>query len=326
MSVMHAIVHRRFGSPDVLQMDKVDRPTADDDHVLIRVHAASVNPLDWHLMTGTPYVTRLQAGMRRPKQLIAGTDVAGTVEAVGRNVTAFAPGDEVFGGAAGSFAEYACARATAIVAKPASLSFEQAAAVPVAALTALQALRDKGNLQPGQHVLINGAAGGVGTFAVQIAKALGAEVTGVCSAANVDMVRSIGADHVVDYTAADFASSGQRYDIMLDNVGNRSFADCRRVLSTRGVYVIVGGPKKGRVLGPLTRMLKAMAVFSLARQKAAPLMAQLNRPDDLRLLSDLLASGAVTPVIDRTFPLAETADAVRHIEGGHARGKIVITF
>ena len=324
MSLMQAIVRHAYGTPDILELEKVDQPTVGEDGVLIRVRAASVNPFDWHSLNGKPFIVRLAFGVPRPRRTTLGVDVAGMVEAVGRNVTQFRPGDEVFGVAAGSFAEYACARENAIVAKPKQVTFEQAAAVPVAGLTALQALRDAGNLRAGQRVLINGAAGGVGTFAVQIAKAWGAEVTGVCSTANVEMVRSIGADQVVDYTREDFARSGQRYNVLLDNVGNHSLSDCRRVLRPRGVYVMVGGPKTGPLLGIMFRMLGAMVVFRAAGKKAAPAMARRNK-SDLQALGELMATGKITPVIDRTYPLTEAREAVRHLGRGHARGKIVIT-
>ena len=238
---MKAIVCHRYGSPDVLQLQDVDRPVVKDDGVLVRIHSASVNPLDWHTLTGKPYLLRM-TGLRKPKRAIQGVDAAGRVEAVGRNVTLFQPGDEVFGASSGAFAEYVCVSEDRIVLKPANLTFEQAAAVPVAAFTALQSLRDKGQIRPGHKVLINGASGGVGTFAVQIAKSFGAEVTGVCSAGNVDMVRSIGADQVIDYNQEDFTQRGQRYDLMLDTVGNRSLSECRRALSSEGVYVSVGAP------------------------------------------------------------------------------------
>ena len=318
------MVRHTYGTPDILALENVDPPTVGEDGVLIRVRAASVNPFDWHSLSGKPFLVRLAFGVPRPRRTTLGVDVAGTVEAVGRDVTQFRPGDEVFGVAPGSLAEYACARENSIVAKPKQVTFEQAAAVPIAGLTALQALRDTGKLQAGQRVLINGAAGGVGTFAVQIAKALGAEVTGVCSTANVERVRSIGADHVVDYTRDDFARSGRRYDVLLDNVGNRSLSDCRRVLHPRGVYVMVGGPKTGPLLGIMFRMLGAMVVFRAAGRKAAPAMARRNK-SDLQTLSDLLAEGKITPVIDRTYPLTDTRDAFRHLGRGHARGKIVIT-
>lgn len=323
MSSMRAIVRHDYGTPDVLELEQVEQPTIGDDGVLIRVHAASVNPLDWHGLTGTPHLIRFFAGMPKPKSTILGADVAGTVEAVGRNVTQFHPGDEVFGCAAGSLAEYVRALENAIVAKPKQVTFEQAAATPVAGLTALQALRDTGRLQAGQRALINGASGGVGTFAVQIAKALGADVTGVCSTANVELVRSIGADHVVDYTHEDFARSGQRYDVMIDNVGNRSLSDCRRVLHPHGVYVAVSGPKQG--LGPiLIRMLGIVAVFMVASQKGSPFLAR-RKQGDLQALGELIATGKITPVIDRIYPLTGAREAFRHLGSGHARGKIVIT-
>jgi NADPH:quinone reductase-like Zn-dependent oxidoreductase len=325
MSLMRAIVCHAYGTPDVLELENVEAPAIDDDRVLIRVHAASVNPLDWHHLTGTPYLARLAFGARRPNRPILGVDVAGTVEAVGRSITQFRPGDEVFGLVEGSLAEYASAREDLIVAKPKQVSFAQAAATPVAGLTALQGLRDKGNLQAGQQVLINGAAGGVGTFAVQIAKTFGANVTGVCSTANVDLVRSIGADHVVDYNRQDFARSDQRDHVLLDNVGNRSLSDCRRVLRAHGVYVMVSGPKSGLMLGFITRMLGVMVVFRAAGQKGALMLTRPNKPD-LSALSELLATGKVTPAIDRTYDLTDTREAFRHLERWHSRGKIVVTI
>jgi NADPH:quinone reductase-like Zn-dependent oxidoreductase len=324
MATMKALVQDVYG-PDVLELREIDVPTCDDDRVLVRVAAASVNPVDWHAMTGLPLITRPQEGLRRPKHRVRGVDVAGTIIAIGRDVTTFRVGDEVFGTARGSFAEFACAGPAFIVTKPESISFEHAAAIPVAALTALQALRDKGRLQRGQRVLINGAAGGVGTFAVQIAKALGAQVTAVCSAGNVEMVRSLGADEVIDYTTADFVMGGRRFDVMVDNVGNRSLAECRRVLERKGIYVVVGGPKKGRILGPARRMLSAVVTFPFTRQKAAPFVAKIN-PADLIVMAELVTSGQVTPVIERTYSLAEGADAMRYLGGGHAKGKLVITM
>src|SRR6266849_2973587 len=258
--LMKAIVHCEYGSPDVLKLEDIEKPTPGDDQVLVRVRAASVNPLDWHYIRGTPYFMRLGAGLRKPKVTRLGVDFAGTVEAVGRSVKRFQPGDEVFGGRTGAFAEYVSVREDrAVVLKPANLTFEQAASVPIAAITALQGLRDKGKVQPGQKVLINGASGGVGTFAVQIAKSFGAEVTGVCSTRNVDMVRSIGADHVVDYTQEDFTRSGRQYDLMVDCIGNRSLSACMSVLTPKGTYVVVGGPD-GRWIGPLAPMLKVLAL------------------------------------------------------------------
>lgn len=322
---MQAIVHETYGGPEVLELRAIDTPTPDDDRVLVRVHAASVNAYDWHMLTGLPYIGRLGEGLRRPKTQTPGVDVAGTVEAVGRNVTQFQPGDEVFGAANGSFAEYACARQENIVTKPKDITFELAAAIPMAGTTALQALRDKGRLQEGQHVLINGAAGGVGTFAVQIAKALGAEVTGVCSTANVDTVRSIGADHVIDYTVGDFASEPRQYDVMIDNAGSRSLSDCRRALTRNGIYVIVGGPKKGRVLGPARGMLKAVLTFPFVSQKAAPMIAKYKQ-DDLRFLGELVTAGKVTPVIEQSYQLSEVPEAIRRIGTGHAKGKLVVAI
>jgi NADPH:quinone reductase-like Zn-dependent oxidoreductase len=321
---MRAITAERFGGPEVLELRDVDRPEIGDDDVLVRVHAASVNPLDWHYMTGLPYLTRLSAGLRRPRRGIPGVDVAGRVEAVGRSVTRFRPGDDVFGWGRGAFAEYLGAPADHFVMLPTGTSFAEAAAVPIAGLTALQALRDKGAVRSGHKVLINGASGGVGTFAVQISRSIGAEVTGVCSTGNVELVRSLGAAHVVDYTRDDFAASEDRYDVMIDNVGNRSLATCRRALAPGGVYVLVGGPKTGRWFGPLTRLVRALFVFRFTSRNVAPLLARETN-EDLRVLRDLLESGAVTSVVGRTYDLADTADALRHLQTGHARGKIIIT-
>ncbi|MEA2692837.1 MAG: hypothetical protein QOJ16_2224 [Acidobacteriota bacterium] len=304
---------------------EVAKPTPKDDEVLIRIRAASVNPRDWHYMRGTPYLVRTQAGLRKPKVTRLGADVAGQVETVGKNVTQFQPGDEVFGVCAGAFAEYACAPEGALVRKPANVTFEQAAAVPVAAFTALQGLRDKGRIQRGQKVLINGASGGVGTFAVQIAKAFEAEVTGVCSTRNIDMVRSIGADHVMDYTREDFTKSGQRYDLIFDVVGNHSLSDRRRALTAEGTLVLVGGPDEGRWLGPLTGILKAVVLSRLGSQKLLPVMAHASK-DDLIVMQELLEGGKVTPVIDRIYPLRDVPEAVLYLEEGHARGKVVITM
>jgi NADPH:quinone reductase-like Zn-dependent oxidoreductase len=321
---MRAIVIESYGSPDVLELREVARPVVGDDDVLVRVHAAGVNPADWHYMTGTPYLVRVGGGgFRRPKREIAGLDMAGRVEAVGRNVTKFEPGDEVFGENSRAYAEYAIAAENRCVRKPANVTFEQAAAVPIAGLTALQGLRDKGQIQPGQKVLINGASGGVGTFAVQIAEAFGAEVTAVCSTRNVEMVKSIGADHVIDYNKQDFTQTDQRYDLILDAVGNRSLHDCRRVLAPEGIYVGVGGPKNSFKL--LGRML-GMAVISLVRSQKMVSMLARQTPEDLLVLHDLLESGAVTPVIDRTYELGEAAAALRYQGEGHGQGKIVITI
>ncbi len=322
---MKAAVRDRYGSPDVVELREIDRPVADDDDVLVRVRAASVNPADWYGVTGTPYVGRAQMGLRRPKEQRLGVDFAGTVEAVGKDVTQFRPGDEVFGGKTGAFAEYVCVREErAVVPKPADVTFEQAAAVGVAGLTALQGLRDKGQIQPGQQVLINGASGGVGTFAVQIAKALGAEVTGVCSTRNVELVRSIGADHVVDYTREDFTRSDRRYDLLLDVAGSRSWSECRRVLNPQATLVMVGAPKGTRLLGPLSHIAALKLAAVRGDQKAVFFVAQFNKPD-LEVLRDLLETGAVTPVIDRRYALSEIADAFRYLGEGHAQGKIVVT-
>jgi NADPH:quinone reductase-like Zn-dependent oxidoreductase len=320
---MRAIVYKSYGSPDVLQCQEVEKPIAGDDQVLVKVRAASVNPLDWHYMRGTPYLVRMGTGLRRPKDARLGVDVAGQVETVGRNVTQFRPGDEVFGVARGAFAEYVSASETKLALKPANLTFERAAAVPIAAFTALQGLRDKGRIQPGQKILINGAAGGVGTFAVQIAKAFGAEVTGVCSTRNVEMVRSIGADHVIDYTRGDFTRSGPSYDLILDSVGNHSLSDLRRVLTPEGTLVLVGGPDKGRWLGPLADVLEAVVLSRFVSQKILPFLAHSSK-DDLIVMKELLETGKVTPVIDRSYSLRDVPDAIRYLEEGHARGKVVI--
>jgi NADPH:quinone reductase-like Zn-dependent oxidoreductase len=322
--LMKAVIYCDYGSPDVLKVEDIARPVPNDDQVLIRVRAASVNPLEWHYMRGTPYVGRLMGmGLRKPKVTRLGVDVAGQVEAVGRNVTQFKPGDEVFGSARGALAEYACSSERGLVMKPANVTFEQAASVPVAAVTALQGLRDKGKLQPGQKVLINGASGGVGTFAVQIAKAMGAEVTGVCSTRNVALVRSLGADHVIDYTKEDFTKAGQRYDLVLDMVGSHSLLTTRRVLKPKGRYVMVGGPK-GRWIAPLDRALAAKVLSWFVSQDIGMMMANLNKKD-LNALRDLMEAGKVKPAVDRTYPLSQVSEAIRYLETGHARGKVVIT-
>ncbi len=320
---MKAIVCPRYGSPTVLELEEIDPPVPEDDQVLVRVHGASVNPIDWHRMRGQPYIMRIGDGRRGPKNPGLGSDLAGTVEAVGGNVTLSRPGDEVFGMSQRTLAEYVCVSEAGLAPKPANLTFAQAAAVPVAAITALQGLRDKGRIQPGQKVLINGAAGGVGTFAVQIAKSFEAEVTGVCSTRNVDLVRSLGADHVVDYTQADFARGGQRYDLIIDAVGNRSFRAFRRALTTKGTLVFVGGGG-GRLPGPLSRPLRALAMSPFVGQRVVFFMANRNR-DDLLLVKELIEAGTVTPVIDRSHPLSEVPEAIRYLEQGHAQGKVVIT-
>jgi NADPH:quinone reductase-like Zn-dependent oxidoreductase len=323
---MKAAVHRCYGSPDVITMEEVAKPVPADNEVLVKVHAASVNPLDWRSLRGEPYVMRLDDGFGSPTYVQLGVDFAGTVEAVGKEVTRFRPGDEVFGGKRGSLAEYVSVSSDRIImAKPSNLTFEQAAAVPIAAITALQALRDRGRIRAGQKVLINGASGGVGTFAVQIAKAFDAEVTGVCSTRNVEMVRSLGADHIVDYTREDFTRSAQRYDLIVDNVGNRSVLEYRRVMLPDGVLVIVGATDKGPWIGVFKQAIQAMALSPFLSQEAGLMIAQLNQPD-LRLLAGLLQSGKVRPVIDRRYSSHEIREAVRYLEGGHARGKVVVTF
>jgi len=322
---MKAILYHNYGSPDVLKFEDVEKPTAGDNEVLIKVRAASVNPYDWHFMRGLPYVVRIIAGLRKPKVPRLGADVAGQVEAVGRNVTQFKPGDEVFGSCTGAFAEYACTSEAKIAIKPAKVTFEQAASVPIAAFTALQALRDKGRIQPGQKVLINGAAGGVGTFGVQIAKSFGAHVAGVCSTRNLDLVRSIGADTAIDYTKEDFTRSGQRYDIILDAVGNHSLAACRRVLNPKGILIMAGG-KAGRwMIGALTRGMRAQVLSWSLSQSFVGILAKSNK-EDLTIMGDLIATGRVTPVIDRRYSLSEVPEAIRYLEEGHARGKVVIAI
>ncbi len=321
---MKAIVYHHYGSADVLTCEEIEKPAASDDEVLIKVRAASVNPLDWHFMRGTPHIVRIMSGLRKPKVTRLGVDVAGQVEAVGRNVTQFKPGDEVFGACRGAFAEYVCTTGSALVMKPDNMTFEQAASVQVAALTALQGLRDKGRIQPGQKVLINGAAGGVGTFAVQIAKSFGAEVTGVCSTRNMDMVRSIGADHVIDYTQEDFTKTGQRYDLFFDCFANRSLSACGRVLNPKGIYVGVGGPV-GSTIGILAGWVTALVLSRFASRKFVTFMARSNK-EDLAILRELMAAGKVTPVIDRRYRLCEVPEAIRYLEEGHARGKVIITL
>ena len=318
---MKAITQDSYGSHDVLRLEDVDEPAIGDDEILVRVHAASIHLGDWILMTGSPFIMRLATGLRRPKNRVPGTDVAGTVEAVGNQVTDLRPGDQVFGWAEGAFAEHARAGANQLVRKPSNLTFEQAAAVGVSASTALQLLRDNGNVKPGQKVLINGAAGGVGTFAVQIAKSLGAEVTGVTSTKNVELVRSIGADHVIDYTREDFTRGAERYDLILDNVGNHSMARTRRALTSTGTLISNGG---GHANGKLGRTIRAMLVSMFVRQQAGPSVKTQNH-DDLVALKALVEAGAVTPVVDRSYPLPETPKAIEHVAAGHARGTVVIS-
>ena len=328
---MRAIVQDRYGSPaDALELKDIPEPGVKDDEVLVRVRAASVNPADWHFLRGHPYVARFDIGLRKPKHSVLGCDLAGRVETVGRNVRTTQPGDEVFaspfGHGFGAFAE-SCVLASEdlLELKPSNLTLEQAAAVPLAGTTALQALRDHGRVEPRQKVLIIGASGGVGTFAVQIAKALDAEVTGVCSTRNVDMVRSLGADHVIDYTRDDFIEGGQRYDLVFQVAGIRSPADCRRALTPKGTLVAISGESDGHWIGPLGRAIKAIALFRFASQRLAIFTVE-PKQDDLRYLKDLIEAGEVTPMIDRTYPLTEAAEAIGYLEEGHARGKVVLTL
>jgi NADPH:quinone reductase-like Zn-dependent oxidoreductase len=321
---MKAMIYERYGGPDVLEARDVEKPELADEGMLVRVHAASVNPYDWHMLTGTPYLARLSAGLRKPKNPLLGGDFSGTVEAVGTDVDGFEAGDEVFGTRTGAFAEYVCVR-KAVARKPPNVSFEEAAAVGIAAVTALQGLRDKGRLQPGQKVLVNGASGGVGTYAVQIAKALGADVTGVCRTGNVDLVRSVGADRVVDYTKEDFTRDGDRFDLILDIAGNRSWAECKRVLNEDGTLVIVGGPKTNRWVGPLGIAVgRRLASTAGSRRVVAPFLAKLNA-EDMTVLAELLASGKVKSAIDRRYVFDDLPEALGYVGTGHARAKVVIT-
>jgi NADPH:quinone reductase-like Zn-dependent oxidoreductase len=332
---MKAVVYDRYGAPDVLQLTEIDQPVVRDHQVLVRVRAASLNPADWHFLRGLPYLVRLLNGLRKPrKATVLASDLAGQVEAVGKHVRRFRPGDAVFGRtraahrpdpraavATGGCAEYACVSADLLVPKPANLTFEQAAAVPLAALTALQALRDAGEVRPGQQVLVNGASGGVGTFAVQFAKSFGAAVTGACSTRNLNLVRSIGADQVIDYTKEDFTKGGRRYDLILDT-GDRSLSDLRRALTPKGTLVVIGG-SAGRWIDGLGRANKARVWSPLVRQRLRPFLTRWSR-QDLQVVKDLIEAGEVMPVIDRTYPLGAAAEAIRYLEAGHARGKIVI--
>jgi NADPH:quinone reductase-like Zn-dependent oxidoreductase len=321
---MKAIVQDEYGSPDVLELRDFDKPEIADNEVLVHVHAAGVGRDVWHIMTGLPYPIRLAGyGLRAPKNPVIGSDMAGLVEAVGKNVTRFQPGDEVFGVGKGSYAEYVCAREDKLAPKPANLTFEQAAVVAISGLTALQGLRDHGRVEPGQQVLVIGASGGVGTYAVQLAKAFGAHVTGVCSTTKVDMVRSIGADHVIDYTREDFAEGNQRYDLILDIGGNSSLARLRRALTPKGALVIVGGETSERWLGGTDRQLRALMLSPFVGQKLGTFVAKENH-EDMLVLKELIESGKVTPVIDRTYPLSEVPEAIRYLEEGHAKGKVVI--
>jgi NADPH:quinone reductase-like Zn-dependent oxidoreductase len=326
---MKAVVYTNYGSPDVLEIREIKKPAPNDDQVLVKVRAAAINPLDWHFMEGKPYIMRAMiGGMRKPKSPQLGVDLAGEVEAVGKNVTQFKPGDEVFGtGHGAAFAEYVCANKTKLVLKPANVTFAEGAAVPIAALTALQGLRDYGKVQPGQKVLINGASGGVGTFAVQIAKTLGAEVTGVCSTRNVELVQSLGADHVIDYTKEDFTKGSERYDVILDNVGTQPLSGFRHVLKPNGILVMIGGggPTDGKWVGAMTRPIKTKLMSPFVSQKMSMMLAEI-RQEDLATMADLMQSGKVKPVIDRTYPLGQIREAMTYLEEGHARGKVIITM
>jgi NADPH:quinone reductase-like Zn-dependent oxidoreductase len=326
-NTMKAIVQYEYGSPDVLELREVDKPKIGDDEVLVRVHAAGVDRGVWHLMTGRPYFVRLiisDLGLRAPKTHVPGSDVAGVVAAVGKDVTRFQPGDEVFGIGKGSYAEYTRVPEDKLAPKPANLSFEQAAVVPISGLTALQGVRDKGQVQPGQKVLIIGASGGVGTFAVQIAKSFGADVTGVCSTTKVDLVRSLGADQVIDYTREDFAEREQRYDVILDTGGHSSLLHLRRALTPKGMLVIVGSETDGRWIGGFDRSIRALLLSPFLGQKLVALASSENA-EDLIAIKELIEAGKVTPVMDRTFSLSEAPKAIRYLEEGHARGKVAIT-
>ena len=325
---MQAIVYCDYGTAEVLRLESIEKPVPTDEQLLVRVHAASLNPLDWHYMRGTPRIMRAGTGLRRPSVTRLGVDFSGTVEAIGSKVTQFKPGDEVFGARTGALAQYVVVREDgAVVPKPSNLTFEQAAGIPIAAITALQALRDKGKVQPGQKVLINGASGGVGTFAVQIAKSFGAEVTGVCSSRNHEMVTSLGADHVIDYTKEDFTRGTKRYDLILDNVGTRGLLELRRALTPKGTYVLIGGggPENGTWIGPMVGPLKEFLLSPFVSQSLVMLMADMNKAD-LAVLGELMQSGKVTPVVDRRYTLSQTPEAIRYLEEGHARGKVIVTM
>ncbi len=319
---MKALVRTNYGMDNVVQIVEVEKPVPADNEVLVKVRASSLNAADWYGMAGRPFIGRMGGGLFKPKDKRLGVDFAGVVEAVGKDVTDFQPGDEVFGGRNGALAEYVCVR-KAIVRKPANVTFEEAAAVPVAALTALQGLRDKGDLQPGQKVLIVGASGGVGTYTVQIAKALGAQVTAVCSTNNVETARAIGADHVIDYRREDFSRNGQRYDLIVNVAGAPTWAQCKRLLTQEGTLVLIGAPKGGGLMGPLSYVLKMRLATGLARRKMVFFIAQFNRPD-MQTLADLLESGKIKSVIDKRFTLDESAAAFAYLGEGHARGKIVV--
>ncbi len=322
---MRAITYYEYGSPDVLKCEEVQKPSPAAGEVLVKICAASVNPFDWHFMRGTPYLVRAIAGLRKPKITQLGVDVAGQVESVGTNVTEFKPGDEVFGTCRGAFAEYVCTAESTLVLKPNNISFEQAASVPIAAFTALQGLRDKGHIQPKQTVLINGAAGGVGTFAVQIAKSFGADVTGVCSTRNLNMVRTIGADQAIDYTQEDLTKNGQRYDMIFDLVGNLSLAAYRSLLKPTGKLIMAGGSTDVWMVGPLARSIHALALSKFGSQKLIGVFAKWSKAD-LTIMQKLMSTGKVTPVIDRRYSLSDVPNAIRYLEEGHARGKVVIAL
>jgi NADPH:quinone reductase-like Zn-dependent oxidoreductase len=321
---LKSIIRTIYGSPDVLELRDIDRPTPKENQVLVRVHAASVNPLDWHILRGTPILIRLMGfGLFKPKSQILGADIAGRVEAVGTNVTKFKIGDEVFGAGIGGYAEYACMRDDKIVSKPANLTFDQAAAVPVAGLTALQGLRDHGKIRSGQDVLINGASGGVGTFAVQIAKAYGARVTGVCSTKNLEMVQSIGADEVIDYTKEEFWKSGKKYDLIVDTAAFQSIRESLRALTPTGTYVLAGGGSMSTP-GILLSLILNPLISLIEKRRLVTFIASVKQAD-LVVLRELLEAGKIVPVIDQTFTLSEVPDAIRYVEKGHARGKVIIT-
>jgi NADPH:quinone reductase-like Zn-dependent oxidoreductase len=324
---MKAIVYCEYGKSEVLKLLVIPKPVPKDNQVLVRIRAASVNPYDWHVMRGTPYIMRLGMGLRKPASTRFGVDFAGTVESVGKNVTELRAGDEVWGGkGGGAFAEYVAISEKAVVKKPDNISFEQAGSIQIAGMTALQGLRNKGNIQPGQKVLINGASGGVGTFAVQIGKALGAHVTGVCSTRNVEMVKALGADRVIDYTKEDFTKDSERYDLLLDNVPNHSLSDCRQVLTPNGKYVMIGGggPNDGDWIGPFGRVIHMLLLKPFSKQPMTMMMADANKAD-MTFLNELMQSGKLKPVIDKTYKLSEVPAAITYLEQGHARGKVAIT-
>ena len=327
-TLMQAVMHRCYGPPEVLSLEQIEKPVPEANQILIRVHAASINPVEWHTVRGEPYMMRLGAGLGAPRNPRIGIDFSGTVEAVGKDITRFKPGDDVFGGKSGALAEYMVATATGSIApKPARISHEQAAGVYVAALTSLQTLRDRAGVKPGQKVLINGASGGVGTFAVQIAKALGAEVTGVCSTRNVALVRSLGADRVIDYKKEDFTQSAERYDVIMDNVANRPILDIRRVLKPQGKYIVIGGggPDTNPWVGAFIQPLKALVISWFVDQDMGLFISHASA-EDIALIGQWIDEGKITPFVDRSYPLAEIHDAMRYLEEGHARGKVVLTM